>query len=166
MNEMTKKIIKIALPVGFALYGSYCLLKSFGYAEEYTIPKEHEIYFEQYDSRTNYSDRGLSRESKVKLQEEYDFHHFHAVRCYQEAYNHLWYYPVVSWRDRSRQAWIAACAMIGCTTATGRLVMAFSAMLSQHGVDIIDDWDFVAEKLKWALYHFEQCEKIAQRLHG
>lgn len=103
---------------------------------------------------------------RQQWQDEYDNHHFNAVRTYNDAYNRVWWLPNLTMRQLGRDAWIAACATAGTKTVCSALVVAFSTMLSQYGLHCLDEWDYIEDKLYWSDYHFKQCAYYAKLLHG
>ena len=101
-----------------------------------------------------------------KWQENYEFHMLEAKRTYTDAYNKVWWLPNLTWRQIGRDAWIAACGTAGGSTVCGRLVIAFSTMLSSYGLHCLDEWDYINDKLYWSEFHFRECEKYVKLLHG
>ncbi len=156
------------------LVGLFCYMKDYGYAQEhYAIEWQHisldkENYYQSYESRSSWGrDRNKSNiKQHQKWQEEYDHHHFHAVRTYNDAVDKIWWLPNITWRQLGRDAWIATCSTAGSTNLTSAVITAFATLLSAYGLHCLDEWDYIQDKLKWAQYHFEECEKYAQLLHG
>lgn len=167
MAQMTcGKYLKMAIPLILLAWASYYLLIAYGYANEFSIPPEQEYRFEHYEARTKYTDNRSQSVNRAKLQEEYDFHHFNAIRCYQDAYNRAWYLPDITVRQRFKEAWIAAFTTVGVQTAQLKLVVAISSFVMQYGLDCFDEYHYIQDKLNWSEYHFRECEKIAKMLHG
>ena len=140
------------------------------YLYQYGAPLVHSKNFmiPKHEFRAVYG-RGNNPPSaaqRKKWQEEYDNHHFHAVRTYNDAYDRVWWLPNLTWRQWGRDAWVAACAMVSTKTPCQALVVAFSTMLSQYGLHCADEWDYIEDKLYWSNYHFEQCAIYAQKIHG
>jgi len=171
--------LKWGLTLVLFLIGSFFMLKSYGYCNEYPIPCSQEYLFKDYESRSPWGkgppvwqpgspsqSQAPQKNDRKMWQEAYDDHHFHAVRTYTDAYNKVWFLPDISFRQLGRDAWIAACATAGGSTVTGRLVSAFATMLCSYGLHCLDEWDYIQEKLYWADYHFKQCEHYARLLHG
>jgi hypothetical protein len=155
------------------------MFKSYGYCEEYKSNFEYEIQFgeemvlvEDEYLYQNLSDKSFlkiqsAKSSKIKeWQEQYDFHMFHAKRTYEDAKNKVWWLPNLSWRQRGREAWVAAFSTIGAQTIQLKLVVAVSSFLCQYGLDCLDEWDYINDKLYWSKYHFEQCEIYAYKLNN
>jgi hypothetical protein len=170
MTDSVKKVIKIAIPTILFLWGSFCFLKSYGYCYESSIVWHEECLFESYEAKASNWPNGrgnpISKQQKAAWQEEYDNHMFHAKRCYEDAKNRVWCLPDVSWRERGKQAWIAAFSCVGVPTIQLKLLVAVSSMLMQYGLDCLDEWEYIEEKLNWSQYHLEQCERLAKLLHG
>ena len=99
-------------------------------------------------------------------QEEYDLHMFHAIRTYNDAKEACWWLPRVNDRERARQCFTAAMSAVGCSTPTGKLVASVTTLLIHHGLDMINEWEYIQNKLYWSEYHFEMCEFYAELLHG
>lgn len=178
-----------------AIYGAYCMFRSFGYGYEHVEVKDEYLYqfsdtewvnpyLRKWEISTNPAwnnplnyqnpdwENPLTAKPKVnanqkaKWQKEYEFHEFHAKRTYEDAYNRSWYLPDLNWRQRAREAWIAAFSMVGAQTPTMKLIMAASSLLMQYGLDCLDEWEYIEDKLKWSEYHFQECEKYAKLIHG
>lgn len=170
MTPMKERLLKYAITGALVALGTFCLLKSYGYCEYYALPIDQEYRFEHYECRNNWDANNGRPNSpkkpsiKQNYQQEFDYHMFHAKRCYEDAYNRVWWLPNLSWRQIGRDAWVAACATTGGNTITSRLVIAFSAMLSSYGLTCLDEWDYIQDKLKWSQYHFEQCEYYARMM--
>ena len=130
------------------------------------IPYQHEYYFQNYISRTQYSDRPTSTQRKIKAQEEYEFHMFHAIRTYTEAKDKCWYLPNLSEREKARICWTTAISMFAAPTPQAKIVVCVTQLLIQYGLDCIDEWDYIKEKLVWSEYHFNECERYQRMLRN
>lgn len=104
-------------------------------------------------------------QQRQEWQDEYDQHHYDAVRTYNDAYNRIWWLPDLTLRQLGRDAWVSACAMAGTKTVSQALVMAFATMLSQYGLHCMDEWDYIQDKLYWSNYHFDECVRLASLLN-
>lgn len=192
---MKLKIFCYIIQAILVLYGAYCMAKSFGYSDEH-VPLENEYMYQfsstewinpyliKWQAPTNpdwknpYTQQNpdwinpltttpnASAKQKAKWQKEFEFHHFQAKRTYDDAYNKSWYLPDLNWRQRAREAWIAAFSMVGVQTPSLKLVVVISSLLMQYGLDCMNEWEYIQEKLAWSEYHFKECEKYAQLLHG
>lgn len=165
-NKNLKWIVTLIL----VIISLFCYMKDKGYCQEYRIPNDQEFLFEKYHGRSRWEakpgrNNGVSVNQVQKWQDEYDHHHFHAVRTYQDAYDRVWYLPNVSWRQLGRDAWVAACSSVGGSTINSRLVIAFATALSNYGLHCIDEWEYIEEKLNWSRYHFDECAKYAKLLN-
>lgn len=103
---------------------------------------------------------------KKEWQESYDFHLLHAKRTYEDAKNRVWWLPEISWRQRGREAWVAAFSTVGAQTVQLKLIVAISSLLCQYGLDCLDEWEYIEDKLNWSKYHLEQCAIYAQKLQN
>jgi len=165
-NWNQNKLLKWALVFVFLAFALFTFLKDRGYCEEF----ECEYKLQSYECRSNWQAKPgrnspPSASQRQKWQEEYDMHHFNAVRTYNDAYNRVWFLPNLTMRQLGRDAWVSACAMAGTKTPGQALVMAFATMLSQYGLHCLDEWDYITDKLYWSQYHFEQCQYYANLLH-
>jgi len=95
---------------------------------------------------------------KKEWQESYEFHMFHALRTFNDAKDKCWYLPRVSDRDKARHCFTAVCSALSASSLSGRVIASLSALLINFGLDALDEWDYISEKLHWSQYHFEQCE--------
>jgi hypothetical protein len=165
MITKNKKILNWVITGTLVAAGMYCYLKSYGYCEEYRIPHTQEYLFENIELRSH-GHRRPTGQQRIQWQEEYELHLFHAKRTYEDAKNRVWYLPNVTWRQRGREAWNAAFATVGATTPQLKLVLAVSSLLCQYGLDCMDEWEYIEEKLYWSEYHFKECEKYQELLNG
>lgn len=171
--------------VFFTLFflGLFCYMKDRGYCNQYPlfyVPIEKEFLYQHYDDHNDYhNDRGFkarspwgrnhnqqpARSQRLKWQDAYDMHHFNAVRTYNDAYDKIWFLPDLTWRQVSRDFWLAACAMAATKEPNAALVAALIILVSQYGLHCLDEWDYIQEKLQWSQYHFEQCAYYAGLLN-
>lgn len=102
---------------------------------------------------------------RAKWQKEFDFHMLQATRTYNDAKNRCWYLPQLTWRERAKEAWMAAFSTVGSSTLNMRLVVAVSSLLMQYGIDCLNEWEYIEEKLRWCEYHLKECEKYSNLLN-
>lgn len=113
---------------------------------------------------TNYSDRSTTtKQQRLKWQEEYEFHMLHAIRTYTEAKDKRWWLPDLTERQKARICWTTAISMVPAPTPQAKIVVCVTQLLVQYGLECIDEWDYIKDKLKWSEYHFNECDKF-QRL--
>jgi hypothetical protein len=137
----------------------------------YENPLAKSVSFPMYECRSNWQAKPgrnspPAASQRQKWQDAFDMHSFNAIRTYNDAKDCVWYLPNLTWRQWGRDAWVAACAMASTKTPCQALVVAFSTMLSQYGLHCADQWDYIADKLYWSEYHFNECIKYAQLLQG
>lgn len=162
-------IIRFLVPALLLIWGAFCFMKSYGYCNEYSY-KSHEYLFQHYEARNHWNAENIKQNinkrdnDRKSAQEAYDYHHYQAVRCYQDAYERVWWLPDLSWRKLGRDAWVAACASSGGSDPKKALVIAFMTFLSQYGLHCLDEWDYIQDKLAWSKYHFDECANYASRI--
>ncbi len=175
-----EKFAKIAIPLIFFLYGSFCMLKSYGYCDTYERKKrvkvENEYLFAKASTWVNpYEHVWQDDPQKPKInpsqkeikewEEAYKFHEFNAKRTFEDAKNKVWYIADFSWREKGKAAWIAACSTVGVKKASRKLAAACISILCQYGLQVIEEWDYINEKLQWSEYHFKECEHYSNLLY-
>ena len=166
---MNKKTLNYLI-VGVLIFGGFFyLMRSHAHAYAYTISVEDEGIFAEYESYIRYSKRSrvfISKDDKRRWQEEYEFHMFHAKRTYEDAKLHCWYLPNVTDREKSRYCFNSAISTIGSSTPTGKLVTAIVSLMLQYGLDCMDEWEYIQNKLYWSEYHFDLCEHYQNMIHS
>lgn len=140
--------------------GTFFLVRSCGMCME-SLPTEFEYLFMK---RTNYINNHkipASSKQRDKWQQDYEFHMFNAKRTYEDAKNKCWFLPNISDREKARYCYNAAFTQIGSSSPCTKLVLAISSLALQYGLDCMDEWDYIKEKLHWSQYHFEMCDHYA-----
>lgn len=143
------------------ILGLYFFCKSFASAE---IPVQDEYFFQHMKRTTVYKTRQSTSEQRIKWQEEYEFHMFQAIRTYNDAKDKCWWLPDITERDRARMCWTTAVSVLACPTPQGKLIVCVTQLLIQYGLDVIDEWDYIKDKLAWSKFHFDECERLQQLL--
>jgi len=165
---MGTRFWNIAIPTFLFLLGLFFFAKSYGYCEQYRLPASQEYLFATPDAQSHFASKSMMQKSVTNQrqfwQDEFDMHHFNAIRTYEDAKNRAWYLPDLTWRQRAREAWMAAFATIGAQTPQLKLVLFVSSLLCNYGLDCLDEWDYINDKLKWSQYHFEKCGVYAALL--
>lgn len=158
---MLEKFMKYYFPVALILLGLYFFCKSFCHSSE-PIPTAYEFYFEHFECRTKYIDnrKKSTAEQRQRWQEEYEFHMFHAIRTYNDAKDKCWWLPNISQRDQARMCWTTAIASVAAPTPQLKIIVSVTNLLTQYGLDCIDEWYYIQDKLTWSEFHFLQCENF------
>jgi hypothetical protein len=165
-----EKITKIFIPAILFFLGLFFFLRACSHADEerfmYLNPInfESEFLFQDFDIHLCKRYSGYDTVKTYNAKDEYDFHMYHAIRTYKEAKEKCWWLPNISDRDRARMAWTTAVSMAVAPTPQLRIVVAVTQLLIQYGLDCIDEWHYIEEKLYWSEYHFRECEKWAAKL--
>ena len=152
---MNKKLIFPALLMGVGVF--FLARSCSAHGNEWEVD---EFQFSHYNLEFRHVNGKYlpSRSEKAKWQEAYENHMFHAKRTYEDAKEKCWYLPRVNDRDKARYCFTTAIATVGSTSPTGRLVAAVTTFLVQYGLDSMDEWDYIQEKLHWSEYHFDMCD--------
>ncbi len=165
---MLEKFTTYYLPYILLFLGLYFFIKSFAHSAE-PMPVSHEFYFQDYQARRKIGDKpfgNVSREQKAKWQEEYEFHMFHAIRTYNDAKEKCWWLPSPGDRDIARMCWTTAISTVVAPTPQLKIVVVVSQLLIHYGLDCIDEWYFIQDKLYWSEYHFNQCELLQKNIQN
>lgn len=154
---MGKRIVD-GLTIGVFLLGVYFLCKSL-HAE---IPMWE---YEYYNSFMTAKVKNIP-ELHEQWTQELKFHKANGIRCYEDAKSKCWWCPDISERDRARKCFTVTFASIGGSTPSARLVSMISAYLLQYGLDCMDEWEYIEDKLRWSEYHFDMCEHYENLLRN
>jgi hypothetical protein len=150
---MFKTLFKYSVPLVLTAAGTFFLIRSCSsYASEFTYNSK-EAYWSWAQMR-EINENDLRKD----WQESYEFHHFHAVRTFEDAKEKCWYLPRSSDREKARYCFTSVMSTIGASTKKGKLLNALITMLIHYGLDVMDEWDYINDKLYWCQYHYEMCE--------
>ncbi len=100
----------------------------------------------------------LSLNDKKFYQEKVNFHKANAERTYKDAKNRCWWLPVLSDRENAKYCFTTAVALLTPNSPQSKLVAATMTLLLQYGLDCIDEWNYIQNKLHWSQYHYEMME--------
>jgi hypothetical protein len=87
-----------------------------------------------------------------------DFHESNAKRTYEDAKNRCWWLPEISERDKARYCITTAGALAQPGTPQSKIIKALVNLLIQYGIDCMDEWAYIQNKLYWSQYHWEMYE--------
>lgn len=156
-NRM-KKLYNNCITYCFIIAGCYFLFKSMGYGENWKPCSASEI---SYLSRC----KGYcTPELLDKYRKEFEFHSLNALRTYNDAKDRCWWLPNISHREKARYCFTSAIAAIGSPTPQTKLVATITNLLMNYGLDVMDEWNYINNKLYWSAYHFEMCDHYSSIL--
>lgn len=144
--------IKKILQVTFFAVGTFYMLKSYAHAE---LVRPHNQKLFLHEART-YTPPTLAQ--RQAWQEKYDFHLKNGIRCYNEAKDKAWYLPNLTDREKARYCYTSLSAVTLCTSACSACAAAIITLFTQYGLDAIDQYHYIENKLNWSRYHFDMCD--------
>ena len=102
--------------------------------------------------------KNLSDKDKKFYKDKRDFHLENAERCYNDAKNKCWYLPNISNRDKGRYCFTTIIVLISPGNQPAKIILGLLNLLGSYGLDCIEEWNYIEEKLKWSSYHYEMYE--------
>ena len=100
----------------------------------------------------------LTEEEREYYWKKIQFHEKEAKRTYNDAKNRCWWLPNINDRDKAKYCFTTAIAAIPANTPQSRIIMAILTFMTQYGLDCIDEWNYIQNKLHWCQYHYKQKE--------
>lgn len=97
-------------------------------------------------------------ELKVEYNDKISFHRENGWRTYNDAKDKCWWLPDHDHRDNARYCWTGAIALLAPNTPQSKVVACILVWLCQYGIDCLDEWDYINNKMYWSQYHFEMME--------
>ena len=156
MNYIQSAVIIILL-----FLGAFFLLRSLNANEDDWLIASKRIFTYTENPRA----KPPSREQLAAWQKEFDFHLDNGIRTYNEAKDKCWYLPDISDRDKARYCFTSAIATIGSYTPSTKLIACVTSLLLQYGLDAMDEWNYIQNKLYWSAYHFDLCDHYYHLIH-
>jgi hypothetical protein len=86
------------------------------------------------------------------------FHRQEGARTYKDAKELCWWLPNLDQRQVTRMCFETAAALMVPADPMSKLVAATAVLLVEYGIDCIDEWHTINNKLYWSEYHFEVAE--------
>lgn len=100
----------------------------------------------------------LTPAQKKYYSDKIKFHAENAVRCYEAAKAKCWYLPDINDREKAKYCFTTLITTFPAGTPQSKIIAAITSFLIQYGLDCIDEWHYIQNKLYWAEYHFEMYE--------
>jgi len=113
---------------------------------------------------SNVNPKVLTHDQRVFYMAKMDFHEENAHRCYNDAKNRSWWLPDTTDRDKARYCFTAIGGLGSPGTPQAKLVRALVTLMLNYGLDCMDEWDYINNKLYWAEYHWDMYEFYANVL--
>jgi hypothetical protein len=100
----------------------------------------------------------LTHQERKYYMDKIEFHDANGKRTYADAKNKCWFLPEVSDRDKARWCFSTFVAGIAAGTPMSKVVAMILNALANYGLNCIDEWEYIQNKLHWSEYHFEMKE--------
>ena len=143
-------IVAYALITFFFLLGTYFFLRSELHATAFQPCAAIEImHFDQ---------KCLTGQEREYYQDKANFHKREGERCFQDAKDLCWYLPRIDDRTIARNCFTTMFTMVGSMTPSTRAIVLLSKLFMDYGLESIDEWHQIQNKLYWAEYHFEMYD--------
>lgn len=105
-----------------------------------------------------YNNNKPSPTVRAKWVSEYNFHLENGKRTFKDAQDRCAYLPNTDDRTKAKYCFTSAISLVGSSTPGTKLVAAVTTFLVQYGIDCMDEWHYINNKLNWSKYHFEMCD--------
>lgn len=100
----------------------------------------------------------LTQEEREYYWNKIQFHEREAKRTYNDAKNRCWWLPDLNERDKAKYCFTTAMSTVPAGTPQSKIIMAIMTLLTQYGLDCMEEWSYIQNKLYWSQYHYEQKE--------
>jgi hypothetical protein len=100
----------------------------------------------------------LSKEDKKFYQDKVRFHQNNGERCEQDAKNKCWWLPDFEDRENAKYCWTAIGTIITPADPKSKFIALLVEALIYYGINAIDEWVYIKNKLHWSEYHYEMME--------
>ncbi|MGK5595676.1 MAG: hypothetical protein ACSNEK_10025 [Parachlamydiaceae bacterium] len=100
----------------------------------------------------------LTAQERTYYEKKVAMHRSNAERTWNNAKNKCWYLPNIQKRKAAQNAFNAIMASFGGATPMSKLVLALLSLLTNYGLDCIEEWHYIEDQLNWCQYHCEMVE--------
>lgn len=90
--------------------------------------------------------------------EKVAFHQANAERTFNDAKNRCWYLPDKTKRDAAKYCINAIACLLVPGSPAAKLIASLISTLKDVGIDMLDEWNYINNKLYWCKYHYEMVE--------
>ena len=124
-------------------------LESTEYDEDYFEP----IGWEYFDR-----DVVLTPQQRAEFVEKMNFHEANAKRTYEDAKARCWWLPNVTDRANARHCFGVLMLSFTASNPQSKAIIMLLAALERYGAAVMDEWDYIENKLNWSKFHYEMKE--------
>lgn len=114
--------------------------------------------FEIERIETCFSCKKLRPDEITYYQDKCKFHKENGERTYADAKIKCWYLPDLTDRQNARYCFTAAIALLSSGSPMSKVVTSTLTVLTQYGIDCLEEWEYINNKLYWSKYHYEMSE--------
>lgn len=100
----------------------------------------------------------LSPKDRKYYEDKVRFHKSNAERTFRDAKNKCWYLPDIDDRDKAKYCFNTGMAAVFAGDPYSKAIAAVASLLLQYGLDCMDEWEYIQNKLHWSQYHYEMME--------
>lgn len=100
----------------------------------------------------------LTASEKQFYAEKLNFHIANAERTFNDAKNKCWYLPEKTKRDAAKYCINSVACLLVPGSPYSKIIASLISMLKDVGVDMMDEWNYINNKLYWCHYHYEMVE--------
>ena len=103
-------------------------------------------------------EHALTRAQIQKAEQERDMYKKNAERCFKDAQDACWWLPNTSDRKKTRELFTITVNTMLASDVKSKLIAMLTTSLIFYGMDCLDEWEYINNKLFWARYHWEMYE--------
>lgn len=103
-------------------------------------------------------EHALTRAQLQKAEQERDMHKSNAERTFKDAQDACWWLPNTSDRKKTRELFTITINTMLASDTRSKLIAMLTTSLIFYGMDCLDEWEYINNKLFWARYHWEMYE--------
>lgn len=100
----------------------------------------------------------LSKEDQKFYQDKIRFHKSNGDRCFNDVKNKCSWLPSIDDRDTAKFCLITAGTVVAPADPLSKLIAVTVELFVYYGLNVIDEWNYIKNKMYWAQYHYEMLE--------
>jgi hypothetical protein len=100
----------------------------------------------------------ISKEDKRFYRDKVKFHKENAERCYNDAKDRCFLIPDFDDRRNAEFCLVTAGTLLLANDPRSKIIAITIDLLIYYGLNMIDEWNYIQNKLHWAEYHMEMME--------
>jgi hypothetical protein len=151
----TKLNLSHYLILFLSIMGLSYFLSSKCEASDQFAPSYYDVYYDCYNFNINAE---LTAQDRAYYVSKINEHEHNAKAHYEIARNKCWWLPDLSDRNKAKYCFTSVMSTVGANSYMSKLICSLITMLTQYGLDCIDEWNTINTNLLWSQYNYKMKE--------